>query len=340
MITAFAPRFLRENDRLVFTAKVTNLSDHAIQGDAQLLLFDALTLKPVDAAMDNDNPDIAINIQPGQSTQLSWPIQVPTNLQAVTYRIIAKAGEHSDGEEMTLPVLLNSKLVTESLPLPVNGNSEKIFQFDKLLQSENSSTLRQHKLTLEFTSNPVWYAIQALPYMMEYPFECSEQTFNRIYANSIGAHIANSDPRIKQVFEIWRNYQPNALLSNLQKNQELKAVMLQETPWVLDAQDENERKRRVATLFDLNRMQNELDRALTKLGKMQLSNGGWPWFEGGPDNRYITQYIAAGFGHMQKIGIAPGSESDSAQSMLVNSIAYLDARLKEITSDYCSAMPI
>ena len=131
--------------------------------------------------------------------------------------------------------------------------------------------------------------------MMEYPYECSEQTFNRIYANSIGSHIANSDPRIKQVFEIWRNYQPDALLSNLEKNQELKNVVLQETPWLLDAQDESERKRRVAMLFDLNRMQNEMTRALTKLSDMQLSNGGWPWFEGGPDNRYITQYIATRF---------------------------------------------
>ena len=115
-------------------------------------LLDALTLQSVDAAMDNHNPTVAVTLQPGQSRQVAWPIEVPANLQAVTYRIIAKAGEHSDGEEMTLPVLLNSKLVTEALPLSINGNTAKTFQFDKLLQSGNSSsTLRHHKLTLEFT---------------------------------------------------------------------------------------------------------------------------------------------------------------------------------------------
>jgi len=124
-----------------------------------------------------------------------------------------------------------------------------------------SSTLQNYNLTLEFTANPAWYAIQALPYMMEYPYECIEQVFNRFYANSIATHIANSSPKIKKIFDTWKEVDKDALLSNLEKNQELKSALLEETPWVLDAQDESERKRRVGLLFDLTRMANELDRA-------------------------------------------------------------------------------
>ena len=134
---------------------------------------------------------------------------------------MAKAGNFSDGEEMTIPVVTNRMLVTESLPLPIRGNQSKDFKFEKLLNNK-STTLRHQRFTLEFTSNPAWYAVQALPYLMEYPYDCVEQTFSKFYANSIASHIANSNPRIKQVFDAWKNVQPDALLSNLEKNQELK----------------------------------------------------------------------------------------------------------------------
>lgn len=327
MITAFAPRFLREGDQVIFTAKVTNLSDHDLNGEAELQLADALSGASVNTRMGLTNVKVPVAIKKGESTKVSWKITVPSGLEAVRYTITATAGAHSDGEEMTLPVLLNSMLVTESLPLPINGISTKNFKFEKLLQSGKSNTLRHHRLTLEFTSNPAWYAVQALPYMMEYPYECSEQTFNRMYANSIASHIANSDPKIKRVFDTWKNYQPNALLSNLEKNQELKAVMLQETPWVMDAKNETERKRRIAVLFDLNRMQNELARCVRKLSLMQVSNGGWPWFEGGPDDRYITQYIISGFGHLRKIGIA--TDDATVTKMVNDGVGYLDNRIRE-----------
>jgi hypothetical protein len=129
-------------------------------------------------------------------------------------------------------------LVTESLPLPIRGKETKDFKFEKLINSGSSNTLTHYKLSLEFTSNPAWYAIQALPYLIEYPYECTEQTFSRFYANSIASHIANSNPKIKRVFDSWKSSDAGALLSNLEKNEELKAVLLQETPWVLDGKDE------------------------------------------------------------------------------------------------------
>jgi hypothetical protein len=183
-----------------------------------------------------------------------------------------------------LPILTNRMLVTETMPLPVRKSGTTKFAMGRL-KNNDSKTLKHHKYTLEFTSNPAWYAVQALPYIMEYPYECAEQTFSRYYANILATHIANSDPKIKRVFEIWRNT-PNSdvLLSNLEKNQELKALMLQETPWVLEAQNETERKHRIALLFDLNRMSMESKSALKKLEEQQKYNGGWAWFKGMPES--------------------------------------------------------
>ncbi len=148
-------------------------------------------------------------------------------------------------------------LVTETMPLPISGKGTENFKFDKLIESSKSKTIKSYRLTLEFTSNPAWYAVQALPYLVENPHESSDGLFSRYYANTLASYIANSNPKIKQVFENWKNLTPDALLSNLEKNQELKAVLLAETPWVMEARNETERKKRIALLFDLNRMADE-----------------------------------------------------------------------------------
>lgn len=328
MVIPNAPRFLREGDKITFSAKVSNISDKDLSGQAQLKLFDALTMKPVDSLLRNLNTLLGFEVKKGQSASLSWDIEIPQGIQAITYKIVARAGDFSDGEEMALPVLTNRMLVTETMPLPIRGKQSKTFNFDKLINSGSSNTLRSQKLTLEFTSNPAWYAIQALPYLMEYPYECSEQIFSRFYANSIASHIANSSPRIKAVFDSWRNITPDALLSNLEKNQELKGLILEETPWVLDAKDESQRKKRVALLFDLNRMANELDAALNKLIKAQSPNGGFPWFKGMPDCRYITQHIVTGFGHLDHLGVK-NVRSGRTWNMVYSAVKYLDNRIDE-----------
>ena len=322
-----APRFFREGDKIQFAGKVTNLSGNALSGTATLQLFDALTMRPVDTDFGNTSNVLAFTVEKGQSTALSWALTVPEGFEAIAYRLIAKAGNQSDGEENVLPVISNKMLVTESLPINIRGNAEKNYSFTKLLQSGASSTLKNYQLTLEFTGNPAWYAVQALPYLMEYPYQCSEQTFNRFYANALASHIANSNPKIKQVFDQWRNLNPDALLSNLEKNQELKSLLLQETPWVLQSQNETERKKRIALLFDLNRMSSEMTAALQQLEQLQTPNGGWAWFAGGPDNRYITQYILAGIGHLQQLNIT-GADSKT-RMMVERAIPYLDARIQE-----------
>ena len=329
MLFTNAPRFMREGDKMEFSAKISNISDHDLSGTAELHFFDALTMKPIDNLLGLTSASVPFSANKGVSSPVSWKISIPEGLQAVTYRITATSGDFSDGEEAAIPVLTNRMLVTESIPLPINGMQQKTFNFDKLINSGSAgSTLRNYRLSLEYTSNPAWYAVQALPSLMEFPYECTEQLFSRYYANSLATHIANSDPKIKRVFESWKILSPDALKSNLEKNEELKSVLLQESPWVREATNDSERKQRIALLFDLNRMAAEQTSAVKKLHDMQNPNGGWPWFAGMPESRYITQHIVTGLGHLYSLKVLNPLESSEINGMLKKAIDYLDETLK------------
>lgn len=327
MVTPNVPRYFREDDKVVISAKVNNLSGKDLEGDAVLVLFDALTMKGVDAEFKNGGANKRFEVKKDGSVSVSWEISIPYGFEAIDYKIVAKADNFSDGEEAVLPVLSNRMMVTESMPINVRGNETKTFSMSKLVNN-TSNSLTNYKLSLEFTSNPAWYAVQSLPYLMEYPYECAEQVFSRLYANSIATHIVNSNPKIKEIFDRWRDKNPDALLSNLEKNEELKGLLLQETPWVLEAKDESERKRRISNLFEMNIMRMELDRAVRKLKSMQASNGAWAWFEGMPEDRYMTQHIVAGFGKLNKLGIRKLEDDANVSDMVYPALEYLDRQIK------------
>ncbi|TDN37437.1 alpha-2-macroglobulin [Hymenobacter sp. UV11] len=363
-ITPNAPRFLRPGDAFTFPAKFSNLTDHATSGTAQLFLLDAATGQDITAQLLQGPAQLPVSAAAHQSQALGWALALPPDFTpvAVTYRVVAqsqlvgdseqlsgKKSKHkvpknqepgagnqapvaySDGEENTLPVLPNKILITESLPLPLAGAGTREFELKKLT-STSSPTRRNYSLTLEMTANPAWYAVQSLPYLMEYPYECAEQTFSRLYANLLAAQILRSNPRFKTVLAEWTRQAPsgtaaqqNALASKLAQNQELKNLLLQETPWVRDAQGEAERLARLSTLFDEARLTAETAAALAKLQRMQLPDGAFPWFEKMPADRYITQLIVAGFGKLKKLGAFDAGQDDAARDLLQNALRYLDA---------------
>ena len=327
-----APRFFREGDTILLSAKLNNLAGKKLLGNASLELTDALTGKPVQVFGSNDKSEKTFEVDDAGSAVLKWTLIIPSGVNAITYKVLAQSGKFSDGEENTIPVLANAMLVTESMSINVRGNTSKTFDFEKLEKSGASKTLRNQSLTFEFTSNPVWYAVQALPYLMEYPYECAEQTFSRFYSNSFATGIINSSPKIKTVFEQWKNTNNGeALLSNLEKNQELKSILLEETPWVRNADNESERKKRLAALFDLNRMTYELKANFEKLEKMQFNNGAFPWFNGMREDRYITQHIVLGMGQLNKLKLIDEKAYPNFNVMLNKAIIYLDA---EFVKDY------
>ncbi|MEY3194314.1 MAG: hypothetical protein RIQ78_411, partial [Bacteroidota bacterium] len=329
MIIANPPRFLREGDEIEFAAKVSNLSAEILSGTATLNLLDANTLQPVERefGLAPNNRIARFSILPGQSGAISWRVKVPDNFPgAVTWQIYADAKSFRDGEENTIPVVSNRMLVTETLPISVRGNQTKKFVFENLKNSKENSSLETHQYTLEFSSNPAWYAVQALPYLMEFPHECSEQIFSRFYANTLASSVVSKMPQIKRVYERWKG--TAAMKSNLSKNQELKYALLEETPWVMDAQNEEQQKQNIALLFDLNRMADERGRAINTLAERQLDSGGWPWFPGGPDSWYITQHIVSGMMHLQKLGAFDPVKDPVSAKMLSRAFGYCDQQIR------------
>lgn len=328
MVNTFSPVFLREKDTIYFSAKITNLTEETVSATTQIQFVDAITGKTISAEIVKEALSKEVTIKKGESVSVKWKTVIPATSDALTYKITAKTEKHQDGEEKTIPVLKNRMLVTETLPLWVRANQNKSFVFTNLDKINQSKALQNQSFTLEFTANPAWYAVQSLPYLMEYPYECSEQTFSRVYANALAKHVVDQNPKIKTVFQIWKDLQPDALASNLEKNQELKNILLEETPWLRQANNESERKRRIALLFDLNKMNNAYESDLRKLKDNQLSSGAWPWFKGGREDRYITQYIVTGIGKLMKLGI---KNDDALLKMANKAIQYLD---DQIAIDY------
>ncbi len=327
MIVPHPPRFLRERDEIEFTAKVVNLSEQDLSGNAVLKMINPINVVPVYKWLDNPQFNKSFSVEAGRSAVVAWRFKVPAveEVPLIEYTVEATAGEQADAERNLLPVLTDRMLVTESMPLPVRGKESKTFVFNRM-QNHGSSTLSNYGLTLEFTSNPAWYAVQALPYLMEYPYECTEQIFARYYANSLATTVANSQPRIKEVFKAWSQ---EDLESPLGKNEELKSALLEETPWVLDAQSEEEQRLQIVLLFDLHHMAAKRAVAMDKISQRQLANGGFSWFPGGRDSWYITQYIVEGMAHLDRLGALQAEDRSRLQRVLQRAVKYLDNRLAE-----------
>jgi len=321
MVVTNLPRFFREKDTITLSAKVINMSKKSLKGVCELQLVDPVTQKPI-FKKEFKKP---FSINKGTSTVINFTIKVPNvdKISAIQHTLIAKTTSHTDAEQIIRPILSNRVFITESKVLSVKANETKHFTLESL-KNNNSKTVKQHKLTIEFTSNPAWYAIQSLPYLMEYEHECSEQLFSKYYANSLAENIINKKPKIKAIFDSWRANKQ--LKSKLMENQELKSILLEETPWVLYAQNQEQQEQNIALLFDLHKIASQQKEALDKLKKRQLSSGGWSWFGGNRANWYMTQYIVEGMGHLKVLGI-----EQSTKGMLPKAIEFID---NQIVNEY------
>ena len=328
MVVPNAPRFLRETDHITFSSKISNLSDKLLNGKAKLELLDAFTLKPIDEAFDNLQSTKTFEVNAGGNTVVNWDLKIPNTHQAIVYRVVAQAGEFSDGEENTLPVLPNRMLVTETMPISVREGQNKTFTFDKL-KNQSSTTLQNFNLSLELTTNPLWTVIGALPYLREFPHECNEQLFSRIYGNALSTHILNSSPKIKKVFDDWNS--KGLQVSNLEKNQELKQLLLEETPWLREAQSETEQMKRLAVFFEINQMAQELNQAKDKLLQRQMSNGAFSWYGGDKPDVYITNHIIGSVGKLRKM------LGDNFQNILGQDMEQMALKAIEFSDNYMVA---
>lgn len=319
MIVPNTSRFYREGDTAWMAAKVVNTGEKMLTGIARLELFDAFTEKEIPYIANNQFQKPFVNLMPGRSQEVSWKLHIGDEVNLLGLRFSASAEGFTDSEEQFIPILPRKVLVTETMPLYVMGGQTKDYVFESL---RDNPTRKNHMMRIDFSSNPVWYAIQALPYLQDEK-ENIHGIFNRFYANSLASHIANSIPGVMRAIESWKAHSPDAFLSELEKNQELKSVLLNETPWVMQARSESEQKRNIVLLFDLNRMRYEQQQSLSLLAAQQLPNGAWPWFNGMRENRFITQTLVNGLGRLQQLGVQ--IEQDNRITFMLNqAVGYLD----------------
>ncbi|MFW2136886.1 alpha-2-macroglobulin family protein [Chryseobacterium sp. TY4] len=323
MITPNPPRFLRQDDKIQLSTKLDNLSDKELSTDVILQFFDASTNTVLDSAFVNTDNLRKIKIGAKASAEVNWDIKVPKAMDNVGYRILAKSQNFADGEENTIPILANRMLVTETLPIFIKEGQNKTFTMHSLL-NDTSTSAANFNLTVEMTTNPLWFAVMSIPYLRTYPHECSEQLFSRLYGNMLSTYIMNSSPKIKKIFDEFNAKETPT--NPLEANQELKTILLEETPWLSSIKDEKEQMKQLAVFFNLNKMQRDLKKAQRDLVDRQNPDGSFSWFPGGNKDKTVSGHILAGFGKLEKMLKGQSDEFFTNQIIKVisNSIDYLD----------------
>ena len=329
MIMADMPRYMYDNDTLWFVANVINTGDEAVAPKAKLEIFDAALMKPINMIVSNATIPME-TIQPGRSKEVRWKVAGQYDLSLLAFRFTAYAGQFSDAEQHLLPVLSSEIFMTQTLPITVKAETEQTFDFEAIANPDSHE--RDYSLTLNFSTNPVWYAVQALPYLANVKTDRAETAFYVFYANTLSSYIADHIPNLLNYIKKWQIETPDALLSQLEKDQDLKAIMLQETPWVLEAKSETEQRSRIAMLFEVNTLRNQQTNALKLIQQKQKYNGGWPWMDGMPESPYISTYILSGFGKLQKMGAWSSlskADQNTAQSICDKAVRYLEYEVAE-----------
>lgn len=328
MVTPNMPRFIRQGDKTSISTKISNLSDKTIQGKVRIEFFDPLTDKIQNISIENQYQDFSL--EKDASSSASWLFDVPADIDLLGCRIIAESESFSDGEQHVISVLPNKMLVTESMTMNLNGQQTKEFTFDKLVNNKSTS-LTNYRLTFEYAGNPAWYAVQALSTLNNPSNENVINWFASYYVNTLGASIVKQYPKVSAMINAWKKQggDKETLVSKLQKNEELKAVLLEETPWVLDAKNEKEQMERLSMLFDLNNTNQQTQKAIEKLKELQRVDGGWSWYKGMYSSRSITQYILYGF--TQLIHLNAVEYPQEVKMMQMNALKFIDG---QILKDY------
>lgn len=323
MVQPNIPRFLREGDQMELSVKIANLTNKELTGTITLELIDATTNTSVDGWFQNVFPQQFFTVEALQSGIAQFPIQVPFSYnKPLTYRIIARTNALSDGEENTVPVLSNRQLITETLPIYLSKDTTQQFRFEKLLNNQ-SEGISSQGLTVEYTTQPIWNAIQGLSYLKSDQENSAIHQFNRIYANLMSLHILSKYPIIAKVLEAWKK-DSSALKNPLEKNIELKQILLQETPWVMDAQNGNILLKELANQMDIQQIAKENENLLIQLEKLQLVDGSFSWYKGGNSDAYITQYILTGLGKLKRIGAITPSLAIKLRTLLSKALVFTD----------------
>ena len=316
MVQANMPRFLRSGDQTSLAVTIRNNSDQPQNGKAQLALIDAQTGQQIKLITNK------FAIEPGKTETIDFPFQVSGDQSMIICRYAALTDEFSDGEQQYLPVLSDLQKTVTTVPFMINDGQTHTFPLDSLKYNPKAT---HSLLTIEYTGNPAWTAISALPSTVNYQTKCATQLAINYNALTLMRQIIASNPQLNDAIRDWqRQDSVPAFFAQLQKNPELKIVALQNTPWVGDA--DHERSRLESLMQDDQTLSLKQASMLHKLKDMQTDEGGWQWFPGMPASTWLTIDIAEMLSNTRDL--CPDA-ADDIDKLLTPAIRFLDNKAAE-----------
>jgi len=322
MIQPNVPRFMRQGDKGQLSARIFNTGEKAVKGTALIELLDPETEKVV---YSQNKP---FSVEAGKTASVSFDVDASSPRLAdqslLVCRVSASGNGFSDGEQHYLPILPNRELVINTVPFTQNGPGTKTIDLTTIAGKGQSD------LTVEYTNNPAWLMIQTLPTVAKTSENNAISQAAAFYANSLAAHLLHLSPRIKSTIELWKREagSETSLMSSLEKNQELKTMVLDETPWVAEARHESEQKQLLSDYFDENSVDYRLENNLAQLRKLQNSDGSWSWWPGMPGSLYMTVAVSK---MMVRLTAMTGDNNRQAADMLSNAWPFMGRQIiKEV----------
>ncbi|MGB5980503.1 MAG: alpha-2-macroglobulin family protein [Nonlabens sp.] len=289
------PRFFREGDEITLSAKLVNLTKENLNASCKLEFYDSNTSKKLEMFMIDSSSYQKIDLMANSSSSLSWKVKIPSNIPAITYKIVAVAGNFQDGEEDVIPVLSNQILLSNTELIWVAPDSEKELNLSNLTQ-ENLDQSESLNLALEVKTNTNSIILESLPYLMDYAHLCSEQTFSKLYANAMGAHLIKSNPDLATFIQEY----DGSTTTEKDAKEILKRNMVLKSPWFKKLLTPQEKIEQLKKYLDPKILEENQTKFINRLKMMQLSNGMFPWFDNGRAAPSITQHIVKGLGVLKE----------------------------------------
>lgn len=312
MVKSNMPRFLRHGDVVNLAANVQNATEQATKATAVIELFDPRT----STVYDSRTMQVQLAAKGSQAVSIPWT--VPSDIPFVGFRIKAANDTYGDGEQVMVPVLEAISPVIETQPFYIEAGAQ---QFTAQLPQFASDA----RVTLEYCDNPVWYCATALPTLLTDNYDISTSLAHSLFAIEVAQAVVKRQPQIRDAVDYWKAHeQDSTLVSMLAKNQDLKIGALLASPWLRDADRQTLRMSKLHELFDAQLMAKERSKILDALQKMQMPDGGWPWFVH-PQCRsslWTTHTVLELIGEIQQLGQL--TDNATVKSMTEKAIKYFD----------------
>ena len=321
MVQPNVPRFVRMGDEAQLSTRIFNTGEKNVCGNATLQLIDPETNKVV---FEQQQP---FAVEAGKTTSVNYTIHCSQFTSSLLIcKVVASGDGFSDGEQHYLAILPNREYVTKTVPYTQHEPGVKTIDLTKLFPAGTT----QQKLTIEYTNNPAWLMVQSLPILGQ---PCEHSAIDQAasyYSNLLGKTLLNQNPQVKSVFEQWKlESNQTSLTSQLEKNQELKDLVLNETPWVNAADRESEQKQRLADFFDENGLNNRMMMAVEKLQKLQNADGSFSWYPSMQGSTQITVAIEEMLVRLHKMA----GEQQSIKQMQQNAFNYISQEMMKLVNE-------